>query len=74
MEMRPSGQISIRATLPPLSITPLTARLTSASVNLVLDIKTVERGIEGGEFFDIHSIMRSVLIPSKVEVAWRIVG
>jgi hypothetical protein len=41
---------------------------------LVLDIKTVERGIERGGFFDIHSIMRSVLIPSKVEVAWRIVG
>src|SRR5262249_16677403 len=37
-EMRPSGQISTRTTLAPPSRTPLTARLTSASVNLAFDI------------------------------------
>src|SRR5580698_2409471 len=37
-DMRPSGQISTLAICPPPSTTPLTARLTSASVNLVFDI------------------------------------
>ena len=36
--MRPSGQISTLETLPPPSNTPLTARLTSASVNFDFDI------------------------------------
>jgi hypothetical protein len=37
-DMRPSGQISTLETRPPPSNTPLTARRTSASVNLVFDM------------------------------------
>jgi heme/copper-type cytochrome/quinol oxidase subunit 2 len=46
--MRPSGQISTLETLPPPSNTPLTARLTSASVNFDFDIPTTsdEDGLE----------------------------
>jgi hypothetical protein len=36
--MRPSGQISTLATMPPPSMTPFTARYTSASVNFAFDM------------------------------------
>jgi hypothetical protein len=39
-DIRPSGEISMRAIAAPLARTPLMARLISASVNLVFDIAT----------------------------------
>ena len=41
-DMRPSGQISTLATVPPPSMTLLAARLTSAFVNLAFDMMVTQ--------------------------------